>query len=71
MKDRKLITGIAMLTLAVLVFLSIDEALFPSGGFLYTLKLGILVSLVSIGIIVTVIQTQNNQKTITLKIKNK
>jgi len=69
MKPRKLIAWIAMVPLPVLVFLSIDEAIFPSGGFLYTLPLGILLSLVSIGIIVTVILTQNNQKIITLKIK--
>lgn len=71
MKGRKLITGIAMVPLPVLVFLSMGEGLFPSGGLLYTLNLVILLSLVSLGIIVTVIQTQNNQKTITLKIKNK
>ncbi|MDT0675530.1 MULTISPECIES: hypothetical protein [Flavobacteriaceae] len=69
MKNKKLISGIAMVPLPVLVFLSIDEALFQSGGFLFTLKLAILWTLVSIGIIVTTILLQNNQKTITLKVK--
>jgi hypothetical protein len=64
-----LINGIARVPLPVLVFFIISGALFPSGGFLYTLTLATLVSLVGIGIIITIILTQNNQKTITLKVK--
>lgn len=66
MKGRKLITGIALVPLPVLVFFIIAGAL---GGFLYTLTLGSLLSLVGTGIMGTINLTQKNQKTITLKVK--
>jgi hypothetical protein len=51
------------------VFFIIAGALFPSGGFLYTLMLATLVYLMGLATIGTINLTQKNQKTITLKVK--
>ena len=69
MKSRKLIIGITMLTIPVFAFFIIGVVLFSGGGLLYALTLGILMSLMSIGIIGTIILTQNNEKATTLKVK--
>ncbi len=69
MNAGKLMVGIAMVPLPVLVFFIIAGALFPSGGFLYTLMLATLVYLMGLATIGTINLTQKNQKTITLKVK--